>query len=109
MGDVGIVEAAHHVHNGIAAADVGQKFIAKPLALGRALDQTRDVDELDDGGGELLGVMLVAQPLEPRIRHGHDADVRVDGAERIIIRRDARVRNGVEQRGLAHIRQPDDS
>ena len=109
VGDVGIVEAAHDVDDRVAAADVGQELVAQTLALRRALDQTRDVDELDDGGGELLGVMLVAQPLEPRIRHGHDADVRVDGAERIIIRRDARVRNGVEQRGLAHIRQPDDT
>ena len=72
-------------------------------------DSEYDIDELDNSRRELLGVMLVAQPLEPRIRHGYDTDVRVDGAERIIIRRDARVRNGVEQRGLAHIRQPDDT
>ena len=109
MHDVLVVEAADNVYDCVDLADMGQELVAQTLALGRALDQTRDVDELNDGGGELLGVMLVAQPLEPRVRHGHDADVRVDGAERIIIRRDARVRNSVEQRGLAHIRQPDDT
>ena len=95
--------------DGVAAADVGKELVSQTLAFGRTLDQTRNVDEFDHSGGELLGVVLVAQPLEPRIRHGYDTDVRVDGAERIIIRRDARVRNGVEQRGLAHIRQPDDT
>ena len=53
--------------------------------------------------------MLVAQPLEPLVRHGNDADVRVDGAERVVVRRNARVCDGIEKRGFADIRQADDT
>ena len=35
-------------------ADVGQEFVAEPLALARALDQAGDVDEFDHRGGCLL-------------------------------------------------------
>ena len=36
-------------------------------------------------GVNFWGSMQVAQPLQPRIRHGHDADIRIDGAEGVII------------------------
>ena len=55
------------------------------------------------------GSTIFAQRVEPRIRHGHDADVRIDGAERIVLRRDLRARERVEQRGLADVGQPDDA
>ena len=109
VGDIRVFKAANNMDNRVAAADVGQKLVAESLALRRALDKTCDVYKLDDGGGELLGVMLVAQPLEPLVRHRNDADVRVDGAERVVVRRNARVRDGIEKRGFADIRQADDT
>ena len=109
MRDVRVFKAADDVNDRVAAADVREELVAEPLALRRALDKACNVDELDDGGRELLGVVLVAQPFEPLVRHGHDADVRVDGAERVVVRGDTRVRDGVEQSGLADIRQPDDT
>ena len=96
MGDVAVVEAPEHMDDGIRIPDVGKELVAQTFAPGRALDQTRDVDEFDHGGGEFLGVMLVAQPLEPLVRHGHNADVRVDGAERIVVRRNARICNCIK-------------
>ena len=55
------------------------------------------------------GSTIFAQRVEPRIRHRHDADVRIDGAERIVLRRDLRARQRVEQRGLADVGQTDDA
>ena len=47
---------------------------------------------------------------QPRVGHGDDADVGVDGAERIVRRlRLARAGDGVEQGGLADVGQTDDS
>ena len=107
--DVFIVKAAHDVHDRIRGADVGQKLVAETLALGRALDEAGDVDKLDHRGGLFLWLIHLSQIIQPRIRHGDHADVRVDGAERIVGDFRARVRNGVEQRGLADVRQADDS
>jgi len=44
---VGVVEAADHVHDRVHLADVRQELVAEPLTLGRALDEARDVHELD--------------------------------------------------------------
>ena len=43
------------------------------------------------------------------VRHGHNADVRVDGAERIVCAFRARLRNCVEQGRLADVWQSDDT
>ncbi len=43
--DVVVGEHPHHLANRVAFADVGQELVAKPGALGRALDDARDVDE----------------------------------------------------------------
>jgi len=41
--------------NGIGGTDVAQELVAQTFALGGTLDQTGDIHELDDSGGELLG------------------------------------------------------
>ena len=109
VGDVRVFKAAHNVHDRVAAADVGQKLVAETLALGRAFDKTCDVNKLDDGRRELFGIVLVAQPFEPLVRHGHDADVRVDGAEGVVVRGDPRVGDGIKERGFSDIRKPNDT
>ena len=52
--DVVVLEAAHDVRDRVGLADVGEELVAEALALRRARDQPRDVDELDDGGNHLL-------------------------------------------------------
>ena len=53
---------------------------------------------------------IAASVVEARIRHRHAADIRLDGAERVVRRLRRRGRGQrVEQRGLAHVRQPDDA
>ena len=107
--DVLIVEASHHVDDRVRGADVREELVAEALALRRALDETRNVDKLDDRRGLLLGLIEVRQPVKTLVRHGDHADVRVDGAERIVRGLGARVGDGIEQRGLADVRQSHDS
>ena len=107
--DVLVIEAADDVDNRVGRADVREEFVAEALALRRALDETRNVNKLDDGGGLLLGLIELGEPVEPLVRHGDHADVRVDGAEGIIRGLGARVGDGIKERGLADVGQPDDT
>ena len=77
------------MHDGVGFADVGQELVAQAFALGGAGDQAGDVHELDDGRLDLLRLDDFGQLAEARIRHLDDADVRLDGAERIVLGRDA--------------------
>ena len=107
--DVFIVEAAHDVNDGIRAADVFEELVAKARALTCALDKARNVDKFDHGGGLLLGVVHLGELVEPLVGDGHHADVRLDGAEGVVGALCARVGDGVEQSGLADIRQSHDT
>ena len=109
MGHIGIVEAADHVDNGVGGADVGEKFVAQALALGGALHKPCDVHKLNDCRGELLGLMHLPQPLQPLVRDRNHPHVGVDGAKGVVIRRNPGAGNGVEEGGLAHIGQANDS
>ena len=109
MGDVAVLEAADYVDDGIGGADVAEELIAQALALAGALDEAGDVDELDDGGGGLLGGVEIAQPLQPLIGHGNHAHIGVDGAEGIVVGGNTGIGDGIEQSGLAHIGQTDDT
>ena len=107
--DVLVIEAAHDVNDGVRATDVLQELVAEASTLARALDKTRDVDEFDDRGGLLLGVVHLGELVQPLVRHCYHAHVGVDGAERIVGALRAGVGDGVEQGGLADVRQPDDT
>ena len=109
MGDVGIVEAAHHMDNGVGGADVAQKLVAQALALGGALHQARDIHKLDHRRGVLLGLIELCQKVQPAVGHGHHAHVGLDGAEGEVGGLGPRVGDGIEQGGLAHIGQADDT
>ena len=102
MDHIVVVKAAHHVDDGGALADVGQKFVAQALALGSALDQTGDVHE---GGGGLLWVIHFTELVQAVVWHSHHAHVGINGAERVVGAFGAGVGNGVKQGALAHVGQ----
>ncbi|SCJ09046.1 Uncharacterised protein [uncultured Clostridium sp.] len=110
MDDVIIVKAAHHMHNGIALADVAQELVAKARALTGTLYKARDIHELHDGRGLFIGLPDLGQLVQTLVRHGYDAAVRLDGAEGIVcgfcILGGG---DGIEQSGLADVRQADDT
>ena len=105
MGDVFVLKAAHNVHNGVHLADVGQELIAQSLALGRAAHQTGDIDKLDDGRGDLFGIIHLGQHIQPLVRNRHHAGIGLYRAKRIVGRLRSCLGNGIEQRAFADIRQ----
>ena len=108
--DVVVDEAAHHLRDGVRLADVREELVAEAFALRGAGHEARDVHELDRGRQHLLGLGDVGQRLQPQVRHRHHAHVGIDGAERIVGRRGVlRLRDRVEERGLADVRQADDA
>ena len=61
-------------------------------------------------GDELLGDDVLADPRQPVVGHADDPLVRLDRAERIVALWAAlELREGVEQRALAHVGQTDDT
>ena len=110
MGDVGIFKAAHHMGDGVAFPDIGEKLVAQALALGGAAHEARDIHEGETGGDDLLGARDLRQRLEPHIGHRHVAHIGLDGAEGVIGRlRRRRLGQRVEEGGLADIRQANDA
>jgi hypothetical protein len=101
--DVGVVEAAHHVHDGVGLADVAQERIAAALTLRRALHEPGDVDELHRRLYRPLRLHHFGECIEPFVGHGDHADVGVDGAEGVVGGLGFRGRQGVEEGGFADV------
>ena len=93
-----VVEAAHHMDDGVGAADILQELVAQARALAGALYQTRNVHELDDRRGLFIGLVHLRQLVQPRVRHGYHAHIGLDGAEGIVGTLRPGVGDGVEQR-----------
>ena len=107
--DLGIVEAADDVRDGIGRANVAEKLITEAFALRCALNESRDVDELHGGGYEALGLDELSDLREPLIGYGDDTGIGVDGAEGIVGGLGFGRGEGVEDGALADIGQADDS
>ena len=73
VNDVRVVEAARDLHDRVGLADVGEKLVAEPLALVRAAHEARDVDEVDRGRHDAVGVDDRVERGEARIRDRDDA------------------------------------
>ena len=84
MDDVLILKAADHVDNGVTLADVREELVSEALALAGALDEAGNVDEFDDCGRDFLRMVQISELFQALVRNGDDADVRVNGTERII-------------------------
>ena len=104
-----IVEGAEHVEDGVAVTQRAEEPVPEALAGARALDQRGDVDDLEAGVHELLGVRHLAEPVDPLVGHVGDPDRGLGGGERV--RGDDRVGAGerVEQTRLAAVRKADEA
>ncbi|KPW88813.1 Uncharacterized protein ALO79_06595 [Pseudomonas syringae pv. castaneae] len=112
VGDVNhvlVFKAAHHVSDGVGLADVGEELVAQAFAFRSACHQACDVDELHGGRQDAFRVDDGCQGRQARVRHRHDAAVRFNGAEGEVLGRNTRFGQGVEQGGLADVRQADDA
>ena len=110
MGDVAVLETAHHMGDGVDLADVGEELVAEPLAFRGAAHEAGDVDEGEPGRHDLHGFRELCQRIEARIGHRHLADIGLDGAEGIISRLRRRRRGQrIEQGRFTDVRQADDA
>ena len=107
--DVGVVEAADDVDDGVGLADVGEELVAEAFAFAGASDEAGDVDEFDDGGLDLLGLDDFSELGEAGVRDFYDADVGLDGAEGVVGSFDAGFGQRVEEGGFADVGQADDA
>ena len=85
---------------------MGEEFIAEALALGCALNQARDINKFDRCVRRFGRLVKRCEFVEPLVRHIHDADIRLDGAKRIVCGLRARVGDGIKQGAFADVRQP---
>ena len=106
---VRIAEEAHDLADGVRLADVREELVAQALALAGSSHKARDVHELDGCRHDARRVVDLSQAVQTRVGHGHHAHVGLDGGERVVGREAALVREGREQRGLADVRQTDDT
>ena len=83
MDDIAILKTPHHMDDRVHLADIAQKLVPQTLTFGSALHKPGDIHELNGRGCHLLGMVHIPQKLQPLVRH-HNADIRVDGAERVI-------------------------
>ena len=104
-----VVETAHHVGDRLNLADVREELVPQPLAVGCALNQTRDVDEGHHRGGDLLRLDFRRDRVEPGVGHRHHAGRGLDGAEWIIRRAHLRPRERIEERRLTDVGQTYDA
>ena len=71
-----------YLDNAVAFSDVGQELVAEALALAGALHQTSNVHKLHRRGHCGLGAGKVCEDLQSAVWDGHDAHIRLNGAER---------------------------
>ena len=108
--DVRVFEAAHDVDDGVGFTDVGEELVAEAFAFAGAGDEAGDVHELDGGGDDDLGFGDVLKYVGAIVWHHDDAHVGVDGAERVVRGLGlAGAGEGVEESGLTHVGETDDS
>ena len=110
MGDVGSSKQRTTCAMASTSRMLAEELVAEPLALGGAAHQAGDVDEGQPRRDDLGRLRERRELVEPRIGHRHLADIRLDGAERIVRRLRRRgLGQRVEERRLADIRQADDA
>jgi hypothetical protein len=85
---------------------VVKELIPEPFARAGAFDQAGNIDEFDRSWDNFFGMRNLRDFCQSRIRHGHNADVWIDSAKRIIFSRCfMSPRNGVKKRRLPDVWQ----
>ena len=108
--DVPAAEAADDVEDGVDLADVGEELVAEPLTGAGAADDAGDIDDAHLGGDDFFGVDVnCVDDVEPLIGDADDADVGLDGGERVVRRQRPGGGQRVKQSALADVGQPDDA
>ena len=81
MHHIAIVETAEHVDDGVGLADISQELIAQAFALGRTLDEARNINNLHRGGNDTTRMDQLGKPCQSFVGHSDDTDIGFNGAE----------------------------
>src|SRR5690606_12350609 len=107
--DIAVFEAAHDVGDGVGLADVGEELVAQTFTLGGSRHQAGDIDKLHGGGEDALRLHDLRQHVQAGVGHGHQAGVRLDGAEGEVLGCDASLGQRIEKCGLADVGKTDNA
>jgi len=108
MGHAVIGEDAHHVEEAVRLGQLVAQRAAQ-TALAHAALQPADVLVGHGGIGGLPGPVEGAEEVHPLVGHGHDGGVNFHLAGAAEAGRQALAGQGIEDRGLAALRQTDDA
>ncbi len=82
--DIEILKAANDLDDRVGLANVGEELIAETLSLRCAFYQACDIDEAHGGVDDLFAIRLGRKSTEAGIVDIDDAEIRIDGAKRIV-------------------------
>mmetsp|Transcript_606 Transcript_606/g.1392 ORF Transcript_606/g.1392 Transcript_606/m.1392 type:complete len:313 (-) Transcript_606:208-1146(-) len=85
--DVSILEDAEDVEDAVSRLDVAQERVTQSGALSRSFDQPGNVGHLEVRRDLAVGLVMLAQPIEPLIWDIDTRNRRVDRAEGVVFRR----------------------
>ena len=105
MHDVRIVEAAQHMDDGVALADVTQELVAQTLTLRGPFHETRDIHDLTRRRHDAPRVYEFRQLIQSLIRDRDLSHLCVDGAKREVGCLRLGAGQTVEQCRFAHVGQ----
>ena len=83
--NIGILKATDDLYNRVYLANMTEELIAETFAHARAFDETSDINELNRGRHNFLGMRDLSKSRQARIWHGDDADVWINRAKWIIL------------------------
>ena len=109
MSYVLVVKCTEHVVDPVNLLNVGKKLIAQPIALRGALHQTGDIEDLERGVDDLLGLVELYESVNTLVWYLDLGQVRVLRAEGEVLRWHIHIGERVKSGALAHVRHPDDS
>ena len=106
---VAVVEAAEHMQDGVALADVGQELVAKAFAPAGSAHQAGNVHDVHRGGDGTLGLAYLGEHVQTAVGNVGASEVGLNGTEREVGGLRPSGTYTVEKSGFAHVRQPHDS
>src|SRR5262245_28397875 len=98
------------MHDGIDFAYGGKELVSEPFPFGSTPHEPGNIDERNARRNDLFRLPKRNQLVQPRIRHGDFANVRLDGAKWIVGRLGGRrLCKSIKECRLADVRQTDNA
>ena len=103
MGDVAVFEATYDLCDSVYLTDVREEFVAETFALCGTFYKACDIDEAYRCGNGAFRFIHFFEFLKTMVGNVYDADIRFDGAERIVGRFCACFCDSVEECAFSYV------